>query len=283
MYNQIMKMVLAPVHASFMPILESLAAGAGSALLGGLLGGGGGSASTTATTPTPIDISGGGLFDTTAGGQINLTPEMQAIQQGMFTQAGGQDPFQQQAGALGAGFLGQVGEFDPFAAAQTQFGRMEDILAPQRDQQRLAQESRLFSQGRLGSTGGAQQQQALESAFLQQQQQGLYDALGQGQDIQNMQIDRGLLLGKTPLTMQTQGLENLLGIQKGALGQLGMGGTLGGSTMTSTTPGIGPLATLGTGLMTGGAEQLRQGFQGMFSSPSDPYAGTQFGLNQWEL
>jgi len=266
MYNQIMKMVLAPIYASFMPILESLAAGAGNTLLGGLLGGGGGSSSSVTTTPNPLAISGGGLFDTTARGQINLTPEMQAIQSGLFAQAGGQDPFQQQAGTLGAGFLGQVGEFDPFAAAQTQFGRMEDILAPQRDQERMAQESRLFSQGRLGSTGGAQQQQALESAFLQQQQQGLYDALGQGQAIQGQQIAQGMALGQVPLSQQTQSLNNLLGIQTGAVDQLEMGGTLGGNTVTSTTPGIDPLATLGTGMMTGGAEQLQQGIGGLFSS-----------------
>jgi len=43
------------------------------------------------------------------------------------------------------------------------------------------------------------------------------------------------------------------------------------------------MGTLGTGMMTTGAEQLGQGFQGMFTQPSDPYAGTQFGINQWEL
>jgi len=264
MYNQIMKMVLAPIYASFMPIFESLAAGAGSALLGGLLGGGGGSSS--AVTTTPLDIRGGGLFDTTSGGQINLTPEMQAIQAGLFGQAGGQDPFQQQAGQMGLDFLNQAGSADPFQTAATQFGRMEDILAPQREQERMSQESRLFAQGRLGSTGGAQQQQALESAFLQQQQQGLYDALAQGQAIQGQQVSQGMALGQLPQSMQTQSLNNLLGINKGALAQMGIGGTA-----TSTTPGIDPLATLGTGLMTGGAEQLGQGFQGMFSSGGGGY------------
>jgi len=114
-------------------------------------GGGGGGSSSQQSQEQMRDISGGGLFDTTGAGQVTLTPEMQAIQQGLFAQAGGQDPFQQQAGRLGQQFLGQAGSTDPFTTAQTQFGRMEGILAPQRDQERMAQESRLFSQGRLGS------------------------------------------------------------------------------------------------------------------------------------
>jgi len=235
--------------------------GIGTSILGDALGGGGDSSQQSQQQMR--NISGGGLFDTTGAGQIALTPEMQAIQQGLFAQAGGQDRFQQQAGQLGQQFLGQVGSTDPFATAQTQFGRMEDILAPQRDQERMAQESRLFSQGRLGSTGGAQQQQALESAFLQQQQQGLYDALGQGQAIQGQQIERGAFLGQMPLSQQTQALNNLLGIQTGATQQLGQT-ALGGQT--TTAPGVDVMGTLGTGLMTTGAEQLGQGFQGMFSS-----------------
>jgi len=239
--------------------------GIGTSILGDVMGGGKGETTTTAQTPTPIDISGGGLFDTTGAGQINLTPEMQAIQQGLFAQAGGQDRFQQQAGQLGQQFLGQVGSTDPFATAQTQFGRMEDILAPQRDQERMAQESRLFSQGRLGSTGGAQQQQALESAFLQQQQQGLYDALAQGQAIQGQQISQGLALGQTPLSQQTQALNNLLGIQTGATQQLEVGGTLGGVTQAKTTPGVTAGGLLGGGLMESGGELFGAGMKGLFS------------------
>ena len=240
----------------------------GSAVVGSALGGGGGGGgSSQAQTPTPIDISGGGLFDTTGKGQISLTPEMQAIQQQLLGTAGGQGQFQQQAGQLGAGFLGQVGEFDPFAAAQTQFGRMEDILAPQRDQQRLAQESRLFSQGRLGSTGGSQQQQALENVFSQQQAQNLAQALGQAQDIQGQQIERGAFLSQIPQAQQTQALQNLLGIQKGGLSQLQAGLSGGGSTTTTTPPGFDPLGMMGTGLMTSGAEQLGQQLQGAFNQP----------------
>jgi len=263
MYNQIMKMVLAPVYASFMPIFESLATSA----IGGLLGGGGGGGQTTTATPTFVDVTGGGLFDTSfkdGQGTIALTPEMQAIQQQMLGTAQTGGAFGQQAGALGQGFLGQAGEFDPFAAAQTQFGRMEDILAPQRDQQRLAQESRLFSQGRLGSTGGAQQQQALEGAFAQQQQQGLYDALGQAQGIQGQQISQGLALGQMPGQQQTQSLQNLLAMQQSGQQQL-MGGVVGGGTQSTSGPGLGQ--TLGSGLIEGSLPGIQQGIGGLFSSP----------------
>jgi len=53
------------------------------------------------------------------------------------------------------------------------------------------------------------------------------------------------------------------------------------------------MGAFGTGLMTSGAEGLSSGLNTLFTSPqgtsrslgvsNDPYAGTEFGLDNWEL
>ena len=273
MYNNIVKTLFLPFRMAVMPIapvLGAMAAGAGSALVGGLLGGGKGA--TTETAPILKNVSGGGLFDTSirgGKGQISLTPEMQGIQQGMFGQAAG-SPLGQQATDLAGGLFGQAGT-DPNVMAQQQFQRMEDILNPMRDQQRAEQESRLFAQGRLGSTGGALDQQAFEQAIQQQQAQGLFDAMGQAQDIQGNQMNRGLALGQFAPQQQTQALQNLLNMQQGAQSQL----TGQGVQTQMQQPTFGQ--QIGTGLMMGGTSLMGQGVQGipgMFSGGQ----GTQHGV-----
>lgn len=255
-----------------------LAAGAASGVLGALMGGGQGSGGTSQTyQPFLTNIQGGGLFNTSFGPQganIALTPEMQAIQSGLFGQAQGATPLQQQYQQLGQGFLGQVGAFDPFAAAETQFNRLESILAPQREQQRQAQESRLYAQGRLGSTGGGIEQQAFQQAVENQRTQNLVNALGQAQDIQGNLISRGTALSNMPIDLQNQALANLLNVQGAGLQQL-RGGAFGGGTQTTQQvyPSVGQ--QIGTGLLMGGLDMFGQGLSGMFR-PS-PATGTSPG------
>ena len=151
----------------------------------------------------PYNVSGAfgtGQFDRDAGtASVQLTPEMQQLQQLFGQQAGqfagqGQTALGQQAGALGEQFLGGL-QADPFAAAETQFGRMEEILNPARQRQREALEGRLLQQGRLGSTGGTLQQEGLEGAIEQSRQQGLVNALQQSQAMQAQQAGLGQQLG----------------------------------------------------------------------------------------
>lgn len=254
-------------------VMESIIGGLATGALGAALGGGQGPGPTTQTyQPYLTNISGGGLFNTAftpQGATISLTPEMQAIQAGLFGQAQGLTPLQQQYAQLGQGFLGQIGAFDPFAAAETQFQRLEDILAPGREQQRQAQESRLYAQGRLGSTGGGLEQQAFQQAIEQQRAQNLINALGQAQDIQSGLLNKGLTLSNLPGTMQTQALSNLMGIQGAGMQQL-QGGAFGGGVQT--TQQAYPILTqqLGTGLLSGGMGMLGQGLEntnwsGLFS------------------
>ena len=63
-----------------------------------------------------------------------------------------------QALDIGGGAFGALGTFDPQAAAQQRYGAIEELMAPGRQRARQSLESRLFSQGRLGGTGGALEQ-----------------------------------------------------------------------------------------------------------------------------
>lgn len=258
--------------------LASLAGGLAAGALGAAMGGGQGPGPTTQTyQPYLTNISGGGLFNTAfgpGGATINLSPEMQAIQSGLFSQAQGLSPLQQQYQQLGQGFLGQVGAFDPFAAAETQFNRLEAILAPGREQQRQAQESRLYSQGRLGSTGGGLEQQAFQQAIENQRAMNLVNALGQAQDIQGNLINYGTTLSNMPISLQDQALSNLIGVQGAGLQQL-RGGAFGGGVQTTQQayPTLGQ--QVGTGLLMGGMDMFGQGLGGMFN-PS-PATGTSPG------
>jgi len=172
----------------------------------------------------------GGQFLGQAG--LPQASGMAAIQQALQPTTAGQtaqDLAMQQGvlGAAGEQFVQGAGAFDPFGAAQTQYGRMEAMMAPAREQERMAQESRLFSQGRLGSTGGAQQQQALEEAFGQQQQQNLVSSLGQAQAIQAQGVGLGTQLTSQDLAQRQ--MMGGLGISQAGQGmqQAGMFGDVG--------------------------------------------------------
>ena len=143
-----------------------------------------------------------------------------------FQQAQGIDV----AGA-GRGFLDQLNMFDPNQATSARFDQLEALLEPKRQQQRQAQEAQLLRQGRLGSTGGSLQQQALEEAFSQQQLQNLLSASGEARAQQQNLLGLGTGLGQEAFG-RASGLTNL-GISQGGMftsagGQLsGMGGQLG--------------------------------------------------------
>lgn len=71
----------------------------------------------------------------------------------------------QQALSASQGILRGVGAFNPEQQAQTRFGRLQSILAPDRERARSSLESRLLAQGRLDSSGGALQYGEQERAF----------------------------------------------------------------------------------------------------------------------
>jgi len=236
-------------------------------------------------------------FDKDTGqARLIANPEMANLQnlyQQQATQfAGqGQTALGQQAGALGEQFLGGI-QADPFAAAETQFGRMEEILNPARQRQRESLEGRLLKQGRLGSTGGTLQQQGLETAIDQSSSQNLVNALQQSQAMTAQQAGLGQQLGMFGQQQQDVGF-NQSQARLGALGNIdqqlmqyaNLGSNLGGrQSAAGAQQGAFNMqgATAGTSALLGGAagqaqayNQLGSAFGDYFNQPTGQVTATE--------
>lgn len=168
--------------------------------------------------PTDTERAFGGQLQ--QAGRGFLTQAMQQQPSGMGAIGAGLSPVTAGRGAFGlaAPMMERATTFDPFGAAEEQFQRMESILAPGRERAREAQEARLFAQGRLGSTGGSLEQQALGEAQEQSRRAQLVEALGQAQGIQRQAADIGLGIGGFGLQQQLAGQQ-----RAGQLADIGFG------------------------------------------------------------
>lgn len=217
--------------------------GAAIGAFGGFLGGDAMSTQTDAANRAaamaafnPWNVStgiGGVNFDpSTHTATTNLNPQYSNIANTALGYA--PDYFSQ--GAVGSPLFNQSRQFlsslnsDPYSLAADQYAKLNAIIAPQQDQQRTALENHLLSQGRLGSTGGSLQQQALETAFGNQNNSNLAQALNtaMGWRQQNYGIGAGLTgmlsgyqnMGNNALNTATS-LENI------PIGYMNQGGQLG--------------------------------------------------------
>lgn len=84
----------------------------------------------------------------------------------------------------------QIQDLDPMELQQQLYNQQLGLLAPEQERQSLAQESRLLQQGRLGSTGGAGQMQALQEAQGQQRLGLLSNSYQQAQATQDAMRQR---------------------------------------------------------------------------------------------
>ena len=84
----------------------------------------------------------------------------------------------------------QIQNLDPMELQQQLYNQQLGLVAPEQERQSLAQESRLLQQGRLGSTGGAGQMQALEEAQGQQRLGLLSNSYQQAQQTQDAMRQR---------------------------------------------------------------------------------------------
>jgi hypothetical protein len=153
----------------------------------------------------------------------------------------------------GQGALSQLGSFDPFAAAEEQFGRLDAILEPGRNQARMGTAGGLLSTGRLGSTAGSRTQAEVEGE-IERQRQGLLGEqfLGAQQTQQNlMQMATGLTQagrGEQAAVqgMQTGALTNALNIDSQLQAALGLGSTVSKpEAVAQSQPGFGQQLTQG--------------------------------------
>ena len=84
----------------------------------------------------------------------------------------------------------QIQDLNPLELQQSLYNQQLGLLAPEQERQSLAQESRLLQQGRLGSTGGAGQMQALQEAQGQQRLGLLSNSYQQAQQTQDARRQR---------------------------------------------------------------------------------------------
>lgn len=266
----------------------------GASVVGGLLGGGGGgggqasssfSKSSTQTDPFGLQggLFGGSGFDGTNFNQV-LDPRLGQLQGQGFDQSnqfgnlalGNQGS--QTAFNLGQGFAGQLSQTDPLSLQNTLFQQQAGLLRPGFEQDTLNLESRLFSQGRLGSTGGALQQQGLQDSQNTAFGQLLANSFqqSQGQQAQTAGLAQNFLQLDPQLSgmfqnLGTQGLNNGLNIQNSANNTLFGAGTLARSSQeesSSTGPiadTVSPLSAFGGGLLTSGVQNLTGQIEGLFS------------------
>jgi len=146
------------------------------------------------TGQTGLGTSG---FDPVTG-QFNsqLDP---SIQQGLV------NPAMQAAG----GAYGQLNNFNFNDTMGQRYNALEALQEQDRQQARMNLEDRLFSQGRLGSTGGALSQNALLDAIMQQQSGNANTAFGQAMAQRQQFGDQATQFGQNALAPQQMSLQQL--------------------------------------------------------------------------
>ena len=211
------------------------------------------------------NIGTGMFYDAPDGGYGQavgmLNPEFQAIRDQYFSEAQGLSP---ELAGIRESLMGQANDprlanlrdtyldmaqsalgFDPAQASATFLDATRRLSQPEEERKRLNLESRLFAQGMLGSTGGAQRQQALESAFAEDDLRKIIASEELGLDKQRAAIGMAnqLLTGADATTQSRLGslqaalglddekfkaLGRVINLDQLALGLVDTGGVLGG-------------------------------------------------------
>ncbi len=126
-------------------------------------------------------------------------------------------------------------QFDTAAFGQdTQdiFSQMEDLMNPYRERDRENLEARLYRQGRLGSKGGAFDQQSLENAIEESRSRNLLSAMDTAYGRQDAMFNRNLETQNNQFNRWLSGLSTM-----GNIGQ-GLFSTLAPYNLTAGVPDI---------------------------------------------
>ena len=149
------------------------------------------------------------------------------------------------AGNLATDFLGGL-EADPLRVAENQYNLLAPILQQQQQDDFLDLESRLFGQGRLGSTGGARDLNALFDSQQDADRALLFDSLNQGLASQQQNANIGMALAQMEpqLTGLFRGLgsaslTDALNIQDSALNNYSILAAAQGAGSGASAPGRG--------------------------------------------
>lgn len=170
------------------------------------------SATASATPYTIGSLGGVADFDPDKkSGYLGLSPQLSDIYGGALSRS-------EMFGAQGFDYA----SMDPFAAGDLFFQQSDPYYQQQQDRTRTELETRLLAQGRLGSTGGALEQEALETGIANQQMQRRESGFTKAQAL----IDT--LLGR-----ERGDISQAIGLLEVPLAQAnlgrGLGGTIGGT------------------------------------------------------
>lgn len=176
---------------------------------------------------------------------LQLSPELQNIFQGALTRSG-----------LFGGQASQYAMMDPFAAGDLFYQQEQPYYEQQEQRQRTDLETRLLAQGRLGGTGGATEQQALEEAIGRGQQGRRTAAFSKAQALIDGLIGRergdiAQAIGLLDIPLQQAKLGRGIGGDLGTVAQAGLASQAAASKLLAQTqaqsPGLFPTALSGMG------------------------------------
>ena len=140
---------------------------------------------------------------------LNLSPELSDIYSGLLSRSG---MFGSQAGLYSS--------LDPFAAGDLFYQQQQALVAPEEERMRTDLETRLLSQGRLGTTGGGRNIEDLERGLATARDARRVASFNQAQTL----IDA--LLGRESADIEAATSLLDVPLQQGKLG-MGIGGTVG--------------------------------------------------------
>ncbi len=226
-----------------------------------------------------------------SGGQMGLDmaitdPRLLAISQGglqgaeQFLGNALTNPLADEASLIASRFMNELGATSPMDVALQQFGLLNPILQEEQERDALNLENRLFAQGRLGSTGGSQDFNALMDAQTDAERKLLFDSLGQGMATQAQNASLAATMAQLdPTLRQAQlglagGMLNIpLGIQSAMLQQAQVAGGLAGASQSGniTSPGIDVGQSIGAGLLNQGIQGITNAIPGLFSGGSSSF------------
>jgi len=175
-------------------------------------------AATDAATPYTVASLGGiAEFDPDKqAALLTLSPELTDIYQGGLGRSG---LFGTQAA--------DYAFMDPFAAGEQFYQQMQPFFQEEEDKARTDLETRLLAQGRLGSTGGAEEQRALEEAIQKSRAQRRTAGFTQAQSL----IDT--LLGR-----ERGDIAQSVGLLEIPIAQANVGRGIGGSIGSVAASGL---------------------------------------------
>ena len=160
-------------------------------------------------------------------------------------------------------------EGDVYGAGKKFYEMQKALYAPQQEKDRLTQESRLLAQGRLGSTGGAGEQEALRKAQEQVDLQAQYAGLDKAQQQIGMFRDR---------SKEGQALEDMYRARQASdlamvqsLGQLPTGYAQTGRGIGT---GMSPIASTAAGMQNVAS-------QGMADTSAAKWGGLATGIGEY--